>query len=349
MRPNLHLFFGALCALATAAAPAWADGPARAERRVLAMGTELALIVEAPERGPALDAAERAIRAVRAVELRLSTWDRRSELSRLNAAPALHSVEVSPELARDLAAARQCSERTAGAFTPGMGALVEAWGLREGGRLPEAAAIERALGAVGIENLRIAGHEATRLDELFVVEEGAFGKGVGLDEALEALAATPARAALLDLGGQVAVWGETTATVELVDPRDRERVVLQLDLARGSVATTGNSERGIVVDGERLGHVIDPATGRPSADFGSVTVWAERAVIADCLSTALYVMGPEPALEWAAGRSDVGTVVLEAGERGLVARATPNLRPRLRAVAEDVELHFSDNERRRSR
>ena len=85
----------------------------------------------------------------------------------------------------------------------------------------------------------------------------------------------------------------------LADPRDRQRAVARIEIPSGSVATSGNSERGVVVDGRRIGHLLDPRTGRPAPDFGSLTVWAPTALEADCLATGLYVLGPEAALAWA--------------------------------------------------
>lgn len=333
-----------LCAalFATACAPVAAE---RAERRVLAMGTELTVQVQAPRREEALGASERAIEALQSAERRLSTWSPASETSRFNAAPAGRPVAISPLLERDLAAALRCAADTEGAFSPGLGRLVQAWGLRSGGRRPADAEIDSLIPALRLTNLVVEDGTATRLDERFLIEEGAFGKGVGLDDAVAALEASSASAAVLDLGGQVAVWGATSAAIEIADPGDRGRAVLELDVPRGSVATTGNSERGIVVDGERLGHVLDPSTGRPGRDFGSVTVWSEKAARADCLSTALYVMGPERALSWALDRPEVGVVVLEPGAGSVRARASANLRQRLRTVAEGIELEFPHAEK----
>jgi thiamine biosynthesis lipoprotein len=110
------------------------------------------------------------------------------------------------------------------------------------------------------------------------------------------------------------------------------------------VATSGSSERGIVVDGERLGHILDPRTGRPSGDFGSVTVWAPDAFTADCLSTALYVMGPDAALAWAATHPGQSVVVVRQEDGTLTATATPDLRDRLVTVAEEVVLNWIEFE-----
>ena len=68
------------------------------------------------------------------------------------------------------------------------------------------------------------------------------------------------------------------------------------------------SERDVRVGGRRVGHILDPATGEPAAFAGSVTVWRERALVADILSTALYVKGPERGLAWADAR-DVAAAI----------------------------------------
>jgi len=310
------------------------------ERRVQSMGTDLSVVVEAPDRGRALRASESAVEALAEAERRLSTWDPESELSRVNDARAGEEVHLSPRLAKDLAAALACSEETSGAFAPGIGVLVEAWGLRRGGRLPEAREIEEARAGASAENVILDGIRLVRLSDRYVFEEGGFGKGAGLDEAMDALAGTRASGAVLNLGGQVAVWGEALADVAIADPRRRDRVVLRLKVRHGSVATTGNSERGIVVDGKHLGHVLDPRTGRPSMDFGTLTVWAGNAATADCLATGLYALGPETALCRAAGREDVAVVVIREAQQGLEALASPVLEGRLSTVADDVVLQF---------
>jgi thiamine biosynthesis lipoprotein len=310
------------------------------ERRLQAMGTELNLVVSAPDRATALAASDAAFRAIQAAERRLSTWTPDSELSRVNHAAVGEEVRLTPPLARDLGGALDCARATDGAFAPGVGALVQAWGLRSGGRWPDAREIDEARSAASPTNVRFDGERITRVNDRFVFEEGGFGKGAGLDDAMTALETTAASGAVLDLGGQVAVWGDVVSDVAIADPRRRDDVALRMNVRYGSIATTGNSERGIVVDGRRLGHVLDPRTGRPSPDFGSLTVWAEDAATADCLATGLYVLGPEAALCWAAGRDDVAVVVLRETRLGLEALASPVLRDRLTGVAGDLVLRF---------
>jgi len=328
----------ALLAVSTAASAQ----EAVVQRRLGAMGTWLELEVAAPSRDLALRASEAAVRAIEAVEERLSTWDEDSELARLNRAPAGEACPLSAELRADLERARGLSRATDGAFDPGVGALVRAWGLRTGGRRPSEAELAAARAAGGLAGLVLDGACAVRPAGL-LLEEGAFGKGVGLDAARAELVRSGATWATVDLGGQVVLCGASSAfparRFGVADPRARERVVLELEIASGSLATSGNSERGIVVDGVRRAHILDPRTGVPVPDFGSLTVWAPDATTADALSTALYVLGPDAALAWAACHTEVEVVVLCTDEDGrLSAHASAGLRSRLHPVVDDLHL-----------
>lgn len=325
--------------------------PARLQRVLPLMGTVLELTVEAEDRAAALAASERAVRALEAAEARLSTWREDSELSRLNRAPVDEPVPLSPDLAAELRAVSRCFEETGGAFDPGIGAVLDAWGIRTGGRTPSPAQLRRAAAGGGMASLRLAelggaddaGRRrlaASRLRPGLRLEEGAWGKGAGLDRAVAALAAgeLPVRA-LLDLGGQVSAAGGGTAwRVAVAHPRQRDRPVLELSLSEGSVSTSGGSERSLTVDGRRVSHLFDPRTGLPAEDFGSLTVVAGSGLLADCLSTGLYVLGSQAALAWAAEHPGIEVLVLEGTGEEVRARLTPGLARRLTPLVEGVTL-----------
>jgi len=304
------------------------------------MGTSLDIAVEAVDRATALAASERAVAALEAAEARLSTWRDDTELARLNRAPVGEPVALSPELAAELATIRHWWEETGGAFDPGVGPLVRAWGLRTGGRSPSDDELRAAVAAGGLQGLRLDGRTAVRERADLMLEEGGWGKGAGLADALAALEKIPGvERAILDLGGQVAVFSHGGAPwrVPVADPRRRDREVVALTIDRGSVATSGNSERGIVVAGRHLGHILDPRTGRPAPDFGSMTVWTADPLTADCLSK-LYVIGPEKALAWAKVHPGVEVVALRVRDGKLEALATPGLEGKIEALARNVSV-----------
>lgn len=331
----MKIAFAVFLALAGCASAA---GPERAvaERRLGMMGTSLEIAVESGSREAALAASERAVQALEAAEARLSTWRDDTELARLNGAPAGVAQTLSPALAADLGAARRCWEETDGAFDPAVGALVRAWDLRGKGRVPSPAERRHAVEAGRMDGLRLDGRTAVRERAGLVLEEGGFGKGAGLADALAVLSADPAvLRASLNLGGQIAVFDRGTGErwdVPVADPERRDRAVISLSIDRGSVSTSGNSER--------PGHLLDPRTGEPAPDFGSLTVWAEDPLRADCLSTGLYVLGPDRALAWAESHPGVEVLVLRREGEQLQAWATPGLKGNLESLTSEVVIRF---------
>ena len=336
----LTLLIGAGCAAAPVAP--CVPRPATVERRLGLMGTELEVSVEAASRAAALDASEAAVRALEAAAARLSTWRDDSELERLNRTPVDRPLQLSPRLAAELRGVQHWWRETGGAFDPGIGALIAAWGLRTGGRVPTAEERERARAAGGLAALELdAEGRAVRRRPGLRIEEGGWGKGAGLDAAIEALRNDGhATAAMLNLGGQVELYGRGRWTLTLADPHDRQHAVVALTVSSGSVATSGNSEHGFERGGVRYGHLLDPTTGAPARDFGSLTVWASEALAADCLSK-LYVRGPDAALAWARAHTGVEVLTLEpVAGGGLRARASAGWRGRLQALVPELVVEF---------
>ena len=322
-----------LCSVGAASAPQ--PDTAVVERQVASMGTLLRVHVAGPTRAAALAASEAAIRAVEEVEQRLSTWRPDTELAALNGHPPDVPFPLSPQLAADLAAVARLWRLTGGAFDPGLGALVAAWDLRGRGRQPTARELAAARAATGLRHLHLTATHAARRHPAFRLEEGGFGKGAALDAALAALAHASAPWGWLDFGGQVAVWGGGSGLeVSLSHPEEGGRAVAALRVLAGSLSTSGNGPRRREGRGP---HLLDPRTGRPARDFGSLTVWAASALEADALSTGLYVLGPEAALEWAQRHPQYGVIVVELqGSQTRLRLSTALAQRRLPLVVEAI-------------
>lgn len=298
---------------------------AQVERRLHVMGTVLTVLVTTDTSAqPSLGAetAEAALRAIEAADALLSTWDEATPMSRTNRAPVGEAHPVPRELATLLSQAEAWAERTGRAFDPAVGALVDAWDLRGAGRHPSQAELDTALARSGVWGVRVdsAAATLTRLRDGAWMDTGAFGKGAALRAAADSLRSYGGARALLDLGGQLlAVAGpsEEPWEVAVAHPSRRDTAVTMLRLSDASVATSGNSERGLLVDGARVGHILDPRTGHPVPWWGSVTVVSADPMVADVLSTALYVMGPCDGLAWAEGLDDTGVLFLVESDGAL--------------------------------
>ncbi len=277
------------------------------------MGTRITLTAEAPTRAAGLDALEGALRLIDDAEGFLSTWRSDTALARLSVTASGDVVQVAPRLDAFLREALACERRTGGSFSlgpTGAGPSVA----------PEGAGRYRRVGTAPLDS-------------------GGFGKGAALDDALRHLREAGLPSARLDFGGQIAAFSETPAApvqIDLAHPHQRERALLRVTRAaskRGwSLATSGNSERGA--------HLLDPRRGAPAADFGSLSVLAESALLADCLSTGLFVAGPDAALEAATRSGDFDVIAIEVQGDSLRVRASSSLRGQLELLEEDVALVF---------
>ncbi len=329
---RLRLSLCLSCLLFSAAAKS-ATAPARVERHLEAMGTLLGLSVAGPDRASALEASEEAVREIARVETLLTTWRPGGPLDRINTAPPGEAVLMGAEVSEILQAVFAWSQRTEGAFDPTVLPLVRAWDLRGQGRVPDAAALSRALAAMGPDrfDLDAAVGRARRLSAGAGIDEGAWGKGYALDRAVSLLKRSGVREALLDLGGQFAAVGR--AAVAVADPRDRGRVAVRFSIEDESVSTSGDSERGLTIGGRRIGHLLDPRTGRPAPDFGSATAVAPSGLMADILSTAFFVLGPEKGLDLSERLCRQGfpneALFLVVSDGGCRVIASPGLRTRL--------------------
>ena len=299
-------------------------------RQVAVMGTVLEMTVSAGDRGTALTASQSLLDAVDAVERRLSTWREGSELSRFNRSASGIEVSLSPELEADLREVRRWWSATGGTFDPGVASLVAAWDLRGWGRTPSETELAAARAAAGLDHLGLGSGVGSRATAGFGIEEGGFAKGVALREAAVAALAEGATCVTMNFGGQVQMAGGCgDRWVEIADPQQRSKGVARISLDSGSIATSGNSERRLVVDGVELGHLLDPLSGRPAPNWGAVTVVASDPVTADCLATALYVMGPHRGAEWLREQTEIDAVFAEGGGVTTNLTATAGLRGRL--------------------
>ena len=327
MRAPLRVSAVLLLALGDAGPVAAQPIPDPVSRQVYLMGTRISLTAYAVDRASALDRLAALVASLEASEAELSTWRSDTPFNALNHQPVGLPLNLSPSLCRLVEALDHWQRETGGAFDPTVGALVAAYGLRGEGRLPTAAELAAAQRRTGWRYVDFAPRHCRFLKRRAVIlEEGSFGKGAALDRLL--LVDGPW---LVDMGGQIMVHGAppgaTGWRVAVARPDDRTQAAFEIRLGSGTISTSGGSERDRVVGGRRVPHILDPRSGRPAKFGGSVSVWHERGLAADILSTALFVMGPEEGLRWADAR-DIAACYLQVdpGRPGLSAQATTSWR-----------------------
>lgn len=261
---------------------------------------------------------------ITALEHLWSVTEEGSDLYAVNYAGG-KAVEVADETAELLEFALRMAEKTGGALDVTVYPVLAAWGFTtEEYRIPPEEEIAGLLPLVGYRNV-VQNGNTVQLANGMMLDLGAVGKGYSGDLIAEMLRENGVRSALLNLGGNIQAVGSkpdgSDWRIGLQDPAgDGIAGVLQLsDLA---AVTSGAYERYFIgEDGKRYGHIIDPATGHPVENgLLSVTVIAGEGKLCDALSTSLFVMGMERAVEyWRQNQGFDLILIAENGEIYLTA------------------------------
>lgn len=211
------------------------------------------------------------------------TWNASSDASVPGMLRADPDVQFDEEAARVLQRAEEFRQRTDGAFNPHMHAVSQVWGFyEEEHHVPSPEQIAQAM-------------EKDQWDL------GAAIKGYAGQEAVKLLSDLDIDRAMLNLGGNVQTYGEKPGgapwEIAIRDPdNDSGYVGIVKVEGTASVVTSGDYQRFFELDGKRYHHILDPETGCPAeSGLRSVTVICRDGMTADCLSTALFVMGAEKA------------------------------------------------------
>ena len=317
------------------------------------MGTVASCKLMLP-RGLSSDEAKAIVRGSFAeVNTALSTWSPDSEISRLSRAAADSAINISPLLRTCLLKSQQLHEKSEGAFDPTAEGLMRLWGFySRQGRLPSPATLDSVLADLG--QWRLEGNPARVIKEKSGTsfDLGGIAKGLAVDLAAARLRKAGLQNGLIDLGGNLYCLGGAPGRADwrvgIRNPRNRDELFATVTVSEASVATSGSYERFVVIDGHRYGHIMNPATGRPAEGLLSATVVAPEGILADGLSTTLFVLGPEKAVEFLRKYyAEVDAILVVPGLGGAVdtVMATHRLRGRLALVPgfeKQYRIIFSD-------
>ena len=280
-----------LCLLLTACSK---DGPAETE--IFAMDTYMRIRIWGDD-----DPLHDAVDEIRRLEKLFSVTNETSEISTLN---QNGKAELSKETAEILAQAAALSARTGGAFDPTVCPLVSAWGFTSNTpHIPTQDELDTLLPLVGSEHFSLNGTVATLTDGA-QVDLGGIAKGYTAQKCLELLSEKGVQTAILSFGGNVQSLGSKPDgeawVIGIANPQEPTEAIATLTFTGSmAVVTSGGYQRYFDLDGARYHHILDPETGMPAeTGLASVTILTQDGTTADALSTALFVMGMDKAVEF---------------------------------------------------
>lgn len=211
-------------------------------------------------------------------------------------------VEVSEETARCIEASLAYSEASGGLFDISIGAVSSLWDFVEGIK-PDDDAIKEAVKHVDYRTISVDGTTVTLADPDAMLDLGGIAKGFITDDLVSMLREAGCKSAMLSLGGNVYVLGESFRgddwNVGVQDPNGTANDVIASIPARDkSLVTSGLYERSFTVDDVLYYHILDPRTGYPAkTDLASASIVSDSSTDGDAYSTTLFLMGHDKAMD----------------------------------------------------
>ena len=239
---------------------------------------------------------------VERLERKYSRYRDDSVAARINASAGdPQGVDVDPETACLLDYAATCHRQSGGLFDITSGVLRRAWNPKSG-RLPSSDEVDAVLGLVGWEQVVWERPRLSLPRPGMEIDFGGYVKEYAADRVAELCRRHGVRHGLVDLGGDLAVVGPhpdgSAWRVGVRDPRRPETALAAVDLHGGAIASSGDYERCMIVDGVRYGHILDPRTGWPVEGLAAVSVVAPHCLVAGTASTVAMLKGEAAGRAW---------------------------------------------------
>ncbi len=263
------------------------------QREFAAMGCPCVVAIEGLDARRASIVANIAQREVDRLDRKYSHYRDDSELARWHAAwPNAVLIDDESQALLQLAAVLHAD--SGGRFDITAAPLTRLWD-GKCGRMPTPEEIEAARRHVGFTRLIIDGARLSLPSAEARIEFGGLVKEYAADRAAELCRQAGAHHGIVDLGGDIAVIGPHADgapwRIGIRNPNAPAAAIADIELASGGLATSGDYERCLVVDGKRYSHIVDPTSGWPVAGFSSVSVSAPSTLIAGAACTTAMLLG----------------------------------------------------------
>lgn len=219
------------------------------------------------------------------------------------------SVVVSAQMAKMLTCAKNVYDQSGGALDLSLYPLIKRWGFVDQKYYkPTEAEIQEDLSRLCFDKISLTSFPASGSYSLTIPEYGelsfgAVAKGCAAENAIDAMRQAGVVSGIISLGGNVQTLGVkpdgSLWKVAIQDPDNPDGYVGVVTVGETAVVTSGPYQRNFTIKNTVYHHILNPATGHPSGSaLKSVTIICEDGTMADCLSTAMFVLGETKALNY---------------------------------------------------
>jgi thiamine biosynthesis lipoprotein len=184
-------------------------------------------------------------------------------------------------------------------------------------RLPDQQTAKRLVRLINYKNIILDENRCT----IFLKEKGmrigfgGIGKGYAAEMAKSLLKQKGVKSGIVNAAGDLTAWGHQPNgkpwTIGIANPDAARQAFSFLEITDTSVATSGNYEKFVLIDGKKYSHTIDPKTGLPIRGIKSVTIICPNAEIADAITTPVMIMGVKVGLDLVNQLKGVAGIIID--------------------------------------
>ncbi len=268
------------------------------------MGNRFVITVAATESATAKLLIDDAVAEIQRIESLLTTFSENSQTNQINENAGIKSIKVDEEVFGLIERAHRISELTEGAFDLSYGSMDKRfWNFdKTMAQLPDPQTAKEKVKLINYKNIILDKTERT----VFLKEKGmrigfgGIGKGYAADKAAQLLRNKGVSSGIVNASGDLITWGNQPNgnpwTISFAHPDLPTKAFSKLNISNLAVATSGNYEKFVMIDGKKYSHTINPKTGYPVSGIKSVSIICPIAELADALATPVTIMGVESGL-----------------------------------------------------
>ena len=287
------------------------------------MGNRFEICVCGDDASWAEQCIDKAIIEIQRIEKLLTTFDEGSETNLINRNAGIMPVKVSAETFYLVRRSIKLSDLTQGAFDITYGSVDKRlWNFDTTmTSLPDPVIARRSVRLINYRNIILDNLNLT----VFLKEKGmrigfgGIGKGYAADRARTLLQNEGVKDGFVNAAGDLTAWGNQPDgkpwTIGIANPDAKQYPFSTLQISDSAVATSGNYEKFVVIDGNKYSHTIDPKTGLPVTGIKSVTIISPHAEVSDALATPVMIMGTEVGLDLINQIHGIGCIIVDDHNR----------------------------------
>ena len=283
------------------------------------MGNHFELSVVAGDQEQAFQWIDGGVQEIQRIERLLTTFDEASETNLINRNAGIGPVRVSGETFDLIQRSVRISGITQGAFDISYGSVDKRlWNFdQQMQRLPDKATARKRVRLINYRNILLDTGSSTVFlkNKGMRIGFGGIGKGYAAERAKKVMQEMGVRSGVVNASGDLVAWGYQPDgkpwTIGISNPDTPEKVIGLLNVTDMALATSGNYEKYVLIDGKRYSHTIDPRTGLPVTGVKSVTIICPNAEIADAMATPVMIMGVRTGMDMINQISHLEAIIID--------------------------------------